>query len=629
MLQALRSSAAGWVAKVFLGLLVLSFAVWGIEDIFRIARGGQNVAEIGDRKITVEEFRSAYTNEIRRISNQAKRVITPEQARMAGVGDRVLSDLVNEAAMDAKIRALNLSLSDGEVAREIQDDDMFAGPAGSFDRTAFQEILRQNNLNEARYVELQRSFSVRKQLTDALMANIEAPQVFRQAIHAFNADSRSISYLELKAEPPASIPAPSADALKAFYDERKASFAAPEFRKLAVLSLDPKEIAAKTEVPEAELRAYYDKNQPKEADLEKRSVEQIAFPSLQDAQAAYAKIKSGTLFEQVMAERKMKPEDVYLGDMTKSQMVDRTIADAAFRLPQGQVSEPVQGQFSTVLLRISGVKTEQMKSFEDMRDEIQGVLGEERAKQNVLGVHDKIDEARLGGATLEEVAKANNLQLRTVEAVDSAGKGPDGKAIENLPMQSKLLDAAFRTEQGADAETLSEGDSYLWFDVRGVTPPRERSFEEARGTVESAWREEEATKRLDARTETALKDLQAGKSMDQVAASLKTSVEQAETTRLGGAPSITPAQAKAIFQAPVEGYGQTATDDKGARLVFRVTAENDRPFDPAKPDDSGQIGKISQSMGNDLVSALVRELRQKLGTKLDPAGVAQVTGGAG
>jgi glycerol-3-phosphate dehydrogenase (NAD(P)+) len=102
----------------------------------------------------------------------------------------------------------------------------------------------------------------------------------------------------------------------------------------------------------------------------------------------------------------------------------------------------------------------------------------------------------------------------------------------------------------------------------------------------------------------------------------------AETTRLGGAPSITATHAKAIFQTPVEGFGQTPTDDKGARLVYRVTAENDRPYDPTKQEDGGQIEKISQSMGNDVVSALVKQLRSDLGAKIHPDKVAQVTGSA-
>ncbi|RXF73944.1 hypothetical protein EK403_08225 [Hansschlegelia zhihuaiae] len=627
MLQMLRSSAAGWVAKIFLGLLVLSFAVWGIEDIFRIGRSSENAAVVGERKITVEEFRTAYTNELRRISNQAKRMITPEQARMAGIGQKVLGDLVNEAAMNAKIGELGLAISDEEVAREIQQDEMFRGANGRFDRAAFQDILRQNNLNEAGYIELQRSFSLRKQLTDALMANVAAPDAFRRAIHAYNSDSRSISYVALSPEAPAAVPAPSADQLKAFYTERKASFAAPEFRKVAVLALDPKSVAASIDIPEAELRAYFDQNKPSYSELEKRSIEQIPFPTIEEAREASAKIKSGTLFEQIMIQRKMKPEDAFLGNLAKSQIFDQKIADAAFALNQGEVSEPIQGTYSNVILRVTGVQQETAKSFEDVKDEIRAVMAEERAKQNVLSIHDKIDEARLGGATLDEVAKTNGLQVREIAAIDQTGKTPDGQEIADLPLSSKLLEAAFRTEPGADGETLNEGDAYVWYEVRGVTPPRERSFEEARAAVEARWRAEEAEKRLDARAETALAELQSGKTFEQVATVQKTSVEQAETTRMGGAPSITPAQAKAIFETPADGFGQTPPDEKGGRLVYKVTAVNDRPFDPAMPDDSGQVERISQSMGSDVVSALVRQLRAKLGTTFDPAAIAQVTGG--
>ncbi len=629
MLQTLRKGAAGWVAKVFFALLVLSFAVWGIEDVFRrIGGSGTDVAQIGERKISVEDFRSAYTNELRRISNQAKRVITPEQARMAGVGDKVLGDLVNEAAMDAKVAQLGLTLSDEEVVKEVQDDEMFAGANGSFDRRTFNEILRQNNLTENQYLGLQRSFSSRRQLTDALMANLGAPDTFRQAIHAFNTDSRSITYLRLRAEEAGALPAPSADVLRKYFDERKSSFTAPEFRKLAVLSLDPKALAAAKQVSDEQLKAYYDANQPKYADLEKRSIEQISFPSLEEAKAAYDKIQSGTLFEQIMAERKLKPDDIFLGDLTKDQLFDSKIADAAFALPQGRVSEPVQGAYATVLLRVTGIQQQQLKSYEDVKEQIRSVLTEEQARKEVLSVHDKIDEARLGGATLDEVAKANNLKVREIEAVDSTGRGPDGKEIADLPLSAKLREAAFAAEVGGQTETLSEGDAYAWYEVRGVTPPRERSFDEARAAVESRWREEQVGVRLDAKAEAIIKDLKSGKSIDQVAQANKLEVEQAETTRLGGAPSITAVQAKAVFQTPVDGFGMTPTDDQGGRIVFRVTAETDRPYDPSKPDDNGQIEKISQSMGNDVVSALVRQLRTDLGAKVDQSAVAKVTGSA-
>lgn len=629
MLQTLRSGAAGWVAKIFLVVLGLSFAVWGIEDIFRIGGGAKNAATVGEAKISVEDYRQAYMNELRRIGQQAKREITPEMARMAGIGEQVLGNLVNEAAMDQKIKALNLSVSDDEVVREIQDDEMFRGPTGQFDRSTFQAILSQNNLNENRYLELQRQFSVRRQLTEALTANLEAPQVFKQALHAYNTDSRSITFVGVKAEEPSAVPAPTADQLKAFFDQRKANFSAPEYRKVAILSLDPKTIAQGLQIPEAELKAYYDANQPRYADMEKRSIEQITFPSIEAAKKASDEIKSGNkLFEQIMIEQNMKLEDVFLGNLTKAEMFDQKIADVAFSLQPRQVSEPVQGTYATVLLRVTGVQQQQLKKFDDVKEEIRLVMAEERAKRDVLSQHDKIDEARLGGATLEEAAKTVGLTVREIPAIDRSGNAPDGKPVADVPMSDKVLESAFQTGQGDIASTLQDGDAYAWIDVRGITPPRERSFDEAKAAVELRWREEEVAKRVDARAAAAIADLKAGKTFDQVAGGLKTGVEQAETTRLGGAPSISPEQGKAIFQTAVDGFGQTPADGNGGRLVYKVTAENERPFDPSKAGESAdQIEKLSQSMGNDVVTALVRQLRDQLGTNIDAAAVAQVTGG--
>ncbi|MGA0531401.1 SurA N-terminal domain-containing protein [Hansschlegelia sp. KR7-227] len=628
MLQALRSGAAGWIAKGFLVVLVASFAVWGIEDIFRIRATGENAAVVGDRKITVEEFRNAYTNELRRISEQAKRVITPEQARMAGIGERVLGNMVNEAAIDASVAKLRLSLSDEEVAREIQNDEIFRGPTGSFDRVTFNEILRQNNLNENEYIRLQRAFSARRQLTDALSANVDTPDAMLKALHAYNSDSRSIAYIDLKPEAPAAAPAPTDEALRAFYEDRKGSFNAPEYRKIAILSLDPKTLAATKTISDQELRAYYDANSPKYAETEKRSIEQISFPSFEEAKAASDQIKSGgALFEQIMIQRKLKPEDVQLGDLTKAQMFDAKIADAAFALKQGEVSDAIQGAYAPVILRVTGVQQQRVKSFEAVKGEIRAVLAEESARKDVLALHDKIDEQRLGGATLEEIAKAQNAPLRIVEAIDEAGKDPNGEPVADLPQADRLLPEAFRATLGGDTEAINAGDAYVWYDVRGVTPPRERPFDEVRAVVEQRWREEEARKRLDARADAVMAELKAGKTLEQVAAAQKLAVEQAETTRMGGAPSITAAQANAVFQAPVEGFGTTPADEQGARLVFRVVAENVRPYDPNTPGDMGQSEKIAQGLGADIVSAYVRKLRDDLGTEFDPTAIAKVTGG--
>jgi peptidyl-prolyl cis-trans isomerase D len=71
----------------------------------------------------------------------------------------------------------------------------------------------------------------------------------------------------------------------------------------------------------------------------------------------------------------------------------------------------------------------------------------------------------------------------------------------------------------------------------------------------------------------------------------------------------------------------TGAAENGARLVFRVVAENTRPFDPAAPDATGQIDRISQSIGNDMATSFVQKLRDDLGTTLNAGAIAQVAGG--
>ncbi|MFD1701515.1 SurA N-terminal domain-containing protein [Methylopila henanensis] len=626
MLQLLRKGAAGWFAKIFLGALVLSFAVWGIEDVFRSGGSPNVAAKVGDREISVETFRQSYRNEIQRVSEQARRPITPEIARMAGFGDRVLGNLINEAALDQRAQALGLAISDDEVAREIADDQIFKGLDGRFDRNRFNEILRSNGLRESDYVALQRAFTARRQLTDALTGAVAAPAAMREALHAFGSESRTISYLTLAPEAPSAVPAPSEQALKAFFEERKGSFAAPEYRKLAILTLDPAAIAATKQVSEQDLRAYFDQNKPKYVTPEKRSIEQITYPSLEEAKAASDRIKAGGLFEQEMIARKLAPNDAFLGNLTKAEMFDKKIADAAFGLAPNTVSEPVEGSFSTVLLRVTGVQQEQARRFEDVRGDIRKVIADQQARSELRGLHDKIDEARLGGQTLDEIAKAQGLKVRTLE-IDAQGADKAGNPVTDVPEFAKVAEAAFAAQVGAENEAVAAGDAYVWYEVREIAPAHDRSFDEARTVAEARWREEEARKRLAARADAIIAELKGGRTLEQVAQAQKLEVDQSETTRSGGAPDITAEQATAVFATPVDGFGKTAPNEQGARLVFKVTAENTRPFDPNASDPSGQADRIAEGLGADLVTSFVRRLRDDLGATINAGAVSQVVGG--
>ncbi len=105
MLQSLRKHASGFVAKLLMALLIVSFGIWGIADVFR-GFGSQTLATIGSTELTVPEFRQLYQERLQQISQQIKRGVAPDQARALGIPDQLLSEQLSEAALDDRATRL-------------------------------------------------------------------------------------------------------------------------------------------------------------------------------------------------------------------------------------------------------------------------------------------------------------------------------------------------------------------------------------------------------------------------------------------------------------------------------------------------------------------------------------------
>src|SRR6267154_1174017 len=135
MLRGLRKASSNWLGKVVMAavvaFLVISFAIWGIGDIFR-GFGRSTVAKIGRTEITVEQFRTQYNDRLQQYSRQFGRPLSMDQART----------LVFDIMLDERTRALGLNLSDAEVAKAITTDPTFQGPNGQFDRVRFENLIR-------------------------------------------------------------------------------------------------------------------------------------------------------------------------------------------------------------------------------------------------------------------------------------------------------------------------------------------------------------------------------------------------------------------------------------------------------------------------------------------------------
>lgn len=217
MLDVLRNSAQSWVAKSLLGLLVLSFGVWGISGTM-FQGTGSTVVSVGDTRVTPIEYRLAYDRQVAIMSRRLGTRLTTDQARALGLENQVLGQVVSNAALDEQSRRMNLGLSEDRLATIIADDPAFRGINGRFDRGTFTNLLRSVGMSEEDFIVSQQSAAIRSQIVEAISDGYEAPATMMRALYQYENESRTLDYLVLNRDVAGPVADPTDGDLKTYFD---------------------------------------------------------------------------------------------------------------------------------------------------------------------------------------------------------------------------------------------------------------------------------------------------------------------------------------------------------------------------------------------------------------------------
>jgi peptidyl-prolyl cis-trans isomerase D len=448
----MRKASENWLGRIVMAavmfLLAGVFGLWGINDIFT-GFGRSTLAKIGNTEIGIPEFQQVYRDRLNQMSHDFGKPISPQEATALGLDRQVLGEMIAQSAMDQRARQIGLGIPDTEIARHITTDPNLQTINGQFDRNKFEQILRNMGMTEQRFVAEQRQTALRRQIIDSMTGDLSPPKAWLDAINQFQNELRSVNYVVLGPEQAGVIPQPTDEELSKYFDERKIMFRAPEYRKIDVVAVTPTELAKWMEISDDDIKSTYQKEISRFTTPERRHIQQIIFPTMADAQAAADRIKSGTSFAAIAAERGLKEQDTDLGTVAKSTIVDPAEADAAFALKEGEVSAPVQGRFGAILATVLKIEPQVTKSLTDVSTQIRGDIALDRAKAQVQDLHDKIEDDRAGGATLEQAMEKLKLPIVTVN-VDRSGHDPDGKPVTNIPHAADIVNAGYASDVGVD-----------------------------------------------------------------------------------------------------------------------------------------------------------------------------------
>jgi peptidyl-prolyl cis-trans isomerase D len=611
---------------VVMGVLIVSFGIWGIADIFR-GFGQSTLAKVGGTEISTEQFRQIYTDRLQQIGRQYGRPLTPDQARAFGFDRQVLQQTIAEAALDEEARRMRLGQSQDETMRAIYSDPNFKGLNGQFDPQRFQSVIRQFGYTEQRYLAEQRRVGLRRQIAGTIGAGIEPPKTLIEALVRYQNEQRSIEYIKLDAAQAGTVDPPSPEALAAYFEDHKAQFRAPEYRKIAFVVVTPEDIGKWTEVSDEDAKKIFEQRRDQLGTPEKREVSQIVFPNVEEATAARARLTSNTSFDDLAKERNLNLSDVDLGMVAKSAILDPAVADAAFSLPSGEVSQPVQGRFGVALVKVGKIEPGTTPTYESMAGEIKKQIATERAREKVADLHNKMEDERGGGANLVEAAQKLGLAAVTIDAVDRSGRMPNGQPVANIPTGLDVVSQAFGSDVGVDNEPIQFRGGYVWYDVLGVTPSRERSLDEVRSQVEAKWREDQVATKLREKATEIVKKVEAGGKLADEASALGVKLETADKFRRDAAlPGLPESVVSAAFRTVKDGVGQATGTDGGERIVFRVTDIIVPPVDLASEEVKKLKEALQRGLTDEQVAQYVNKIENDIGTTINQDAFAQVTG---
>ena len=627
----MRKASSNWLGKIIMatvmGVLIVSFGIWGIADIFR-GFGQSTLAKVGRTEISAEQFRRIYTDRVQQLGRQFRRPISSDQARALGFDRQVLQQTIAETTLDEEARRLGLGQSNEDTLKLIMDDPDFRGVNGAFDPQRFQSVLRQIGYSEQRFLAEQRRIALRRQIAGSIATGLEPSKVQLEAMARFQNEQRSIEYVKLGAAQAGTIDPPSTEALASYFDERKTLFRAPEYRKISFVAVTPEEIGKWENVSDDDAKKVFELRRDKLGTPERREIQQIMFPNADEAAAARSRIASGTAFEDIAKERGLGQGDIDLGLIAKSAIGDQPIADTAFSLQSGEISQPAQGRFGVALVKLGKIEPGTEPSYEGYAPQIKHDIAAERARAKLGELRDKMEDERGGGASVIEAAQKLGLTAVTVDAADRSGRMPNGQQVTNIPRGLDVVSQAFNSDVGVDNDPISYNGGYVWYDVLGITPTRERMLDEVKDQVEARWRDDQISSRLrDKANEMVQKLDQGATKLSDEAASAGLSVETASGfKRDASQPGLPSGLVVAAFRTQKDAAGQTPDTAAHGWVVFRVTDITVPAVDLASDDMKRIKDTIDRTQVDELLAQYVTKLESQIGTSINEAAFAQATG---
>ncbi|OJT00727.1 SurA N-terminal domain-containing protein [Marinobacter nauticus] len=511
MLQDIRDNAQGTIAKVIIGLLIISLSIWGMDAIVGGFSGEPEVATVNGDSITEREFLRTVQLEtqqrLMQMDSPDPSMLDEDQIRRD-----VLESLIQERVLTLDAQAQGLELSDADIDALITQMPQFQVD-GQFNRDRFVATVRNVGMGVGEFRENMRKNYVVNQIRASIaQTGIVASENAAQLLRIQN-QTRDFRVLTVNADSLSEQITVTEEEIQAFYDDNADQFREPEQVNAAYITLSLGALADAIEISEEDLRAFYDE-QAEEYAREERRAAHILIEDGSDAEATIASIQErleagesfADLAEEFSADTVSARDGGDLGYAGRG-VYDEAFENALFALEDGEVSGPVETSFGIHLIRLEGVRRSDVPSFESLRDELRDELARSRASERFAEVRAQLADAAYAADDLAGPAAELGLEVREVDGVTrEGGAAPfDHAGLVRQLFSDDVLQGGFNTELidvGDNASVVARVREYL--------EPRQRELADVRDDIAAMLEARKTRQALEARVDELMAALEAG-----------------------------------------------------------------------------------------------------------------------
>ena len=620
-----RRVVAKWFTIFLFGLLISSFALWGVGDIFR--DGGQHgpVIQAGETEIGPNEFARSYRRQFNQLRQRLGGQLTPDMAEQLGVDERIIRQIATRAVFQEATRDMGLVISEDQLVAQITEQDAFRNSQGQFQRARFETALRRSGLSEAQYLGLLETDIQRDLLVTAATAGVRAPGVLTTDLYQYRAERRQGAHVVFR-DAAFEVESPTNADLRAYYEDHDQPFMAPPYREITLIHLTPDQLVEEVKVSEEALREAYESRRDAYETPERRELRQIVLDDRETARTARARLQDGATLEDV-AKDLSAGGVADLGTNARDDLFAPELAEAAFSTPEGKVSAPVETALGWHLVKVDDILPAESRAFESVKDELRPDLAREQSVDTLVSLANELDDRLAGGTRLEQAADALGLNVRHIPAIDRDGNAPSGEPVANLPQDQDFLATIFDTQEGEQSLLRETGaGGYYVLRVDSVTPTQKRPFAEVEEQVRDAYRADRRRQAAHDAAEALIEAVESGTDFADAAAERNLSV--ATTPPLGRqdnseAGTVAQALAGPLFEADREG-ALVRTDLNDGVAVARLT-RIETPSPNAEPEAVANLRQqVTQQLRSEMLLQFVDSLRADYPVRVNQAQVDRI-----